>query len=100
MKKTMNITARLYDPLLLKNLVEKLASRHVDQGYIQANIPGQLKAIVSCSTMAYVMGNIDLDPAGNNFKEQISMPFTTRFMFTCIKEKYGLFQLEWSASLS
>lgn len=100
MKKTLKITATLYDPTLLKNLVERLASKHIDKGFTKAVIPCNWQPIENCSTTAYVMGNIDLNAGNGDVNKKISMPFTTRFLFTCIKEKYGLFNLEWSSSLS
>ena len=99
MKKEMNITASLYDPGLLKNLVEKLATRHVDFGYNEALVPENWKALETFCTMAYVMGTFSLQTKGSGM-EQINMPFTSCFLFTCTKEKYGLFNLEWSSSLS
>lgn len=100
MKKALNIKATLYDPTLLKNLVEKLASQHVDKGYNQALVPQQWQPLETSCTMAYVMGNFDLGSKPEQQAAELSMPFTSLFLFTCIKEKYGLFQLEWSASLS
>ena len=99
MKKEMNITANLYDPGLLKNLVEKLASSHIDFGYNEALVPENWKALETCCTVAYVMGTFSLETT-SPVKEQINVPFTSCFLFTCIKEKYGLFSLEWSSSLS
>ena len=99
MKKEMNITARLYDPGLLKNLVEKLAARHVDFGNNDALVPENWKALETFCTMAYVMGTFSLQTEGPII-EQFNVPFTSCFLFTCTKEKYGLFNLEWSSSLS
>ncbi|CAN5750657.1 hypothetical protein BH11BAC4_BH11BAC4_02070 [soil metagenome] len=99
MKKEMNITANLYDPGLLKNLVEKLASSHVDFGYNEALVPENWTALETCGTVAYVMGTFSLQQE-NNTTEELNVPFTSCFLFTCIKEKYGLFNLEWSSSLS
>lgn len=98
MKQNLNITATLYDPGLLRNLVEKLASRHVDMGYSKATVPQHCNAIESSSTIAYVMGTFDLETGSG--KAPVSMPFTSCFLFTCTKEKYGIFSLEWSSSLS
>jgi len=100
MKKLMSVTANLYDPSLLKNLVEKLATQHIDMGYHKAIVPQQCKAIETSSTQAYVMGTFDLSIKGIHTEEQLSVPFTSCFLFTCTKEKYGLFNLEWGSSLS
>jgi len=99
MKKELNVIANLYDPDLLKNLVEKLASSHVDFGYNEAWVPANWKALETCGTVAYVMGTFSMQTE-NIVKEEINVPFTSCFLFTCIKEKYGLFNLEWSSSLS
>ena len=98
MKKTFNVTANLYDPGLLKSLVEKLASSKVDFGYNEALVPENWNAMKTCCTMAYVMGTFSIQI--NGVEKQMNIPFTSCFLFTCIKEKYGLFNLEWSSSLS
>ncbi len=101
MKKEMSISASLYDPGLLKNLVEKIASNHVDYGYTNAKVPREWNAVETSCTMAYVMGTFSMNAKGNSFNNgEFNVPFTSCFLFTCIKEKYGLFNLEWSASLS
>ena len=97
MKNVMNITASLDEPRMLKSIVEKLASRHVDMGYTRATVPNQWKAIESSCIQADVMGSFDLQAAKAT---ELSIPFTGAFLFTCIKEINGLFNLEWSASLS
>ena len=99
MKKAINITANLYDPGLLKMLVEKLASGHKDFGYNEALVPENWNALETCCTVAHVMGTCSIENEGNGNK-QIDVPFTSRFLFTCTKAKYGLFGLEWSSSLS
>lgn len=100
MKQALSITANLNEPDLLKTMVETLASRHVDMGYHNITVPGQWKAIESSCIMAYVLGNFDLKLNSNGIEEQVNMPFASCFLFTCIKGKYGLFNLEWSSSLS
>ena len=100
MKKEMSISASLYDPGLLKNLVEKIASNHVDYGFTDAIVPRGWNAVETSCTMAYVMGTFSMNAKSSNDAGQFNVPFTSCFLFTCIKEKYGLFNLEWSASLS
>jgi hypothetical protein len=100
MKQEISISATLYDPGLLRNLVEKLASSHLDMGYHKVTVPNQWKALETSCIIAYVMGTFDLHTKGNAFDEQFNIPFTSCFLFTCTKEKYGLFNLEWSSSLS
>lgn len=98
MKKAINVTANLYDPGLLKSLVEKLASSQSDFGYHEDPVPENWNALKTCCTMAHVMGTFSFQHDGT--EKQHNVPFTSCFLFTCIKEKYGLFNLEWSSSLS
>ena len=100
MKQELSITANLNEPDLLKTMVETLASRHIDMGYSNIVVPGKWKAIETSCIMAYVLGTFDLQAKGVDMKEQINIPFASCFLFTCIKGKYGLFNLEWSSSLS
>lgn len=98
-KTIMNITTTIYEPDLLKDLVEKIASGHKDSGFCEADVPRNFKALETSCTFAQVLGSFEL--ANDNSKEhKIIIPFTTCFLFTCTKEKYGLFNLEWSSSLS
>ncbi len=96
MKKSLNITATLDQPDFLENLVEKLAYRRYDIGYSNSIVPKSWKAIETSSVETYVNGIVAL--SGKN--DQINMPFITRFLFSCIKEKDGLYHLAWSSSLS
>ena len=100
MKQEMRIIANLDEPDILKKMVETLASGRVDLGYENARVPQQWKAIETSTNEAFVLGTIDLHFTNNYWEEQISLPFTSSFLFTCIKEKYGSFNLEWSSSLS
>lgn len=96
MNNTLLIKATLDQPGLLENLVEKLAYRRYDMGYSQALVPKKWKAVETSSTDTFVSGTIAIE-AG---EELINMPFITRFLFTCVKEKIGTYKLEWSLSLS
>jgi len=100
MKNVMSISANLDEPSFLKAVIEKLASRHVDMGYTKAVVPRQWKAIESSCIQADVNGVFDLQLAKNKKNEQLEIPFMGAFLFTCIKEMNGMFNLEWSTSLS
>ena len=100
MKQLMNITAYLHEPGILRNVIEKLASRHVDMGYTDVAIPQEWKSLESSSIEAYVSGNFNLHADGSKTKEQFDIPFDSCFSFTCIKGKNDSFKLEWSSSLS
>ena len=100
MNQVMSITANLDEPVMLKTVVENLASRHVDKGYSKVMIPQQWNAIDSSCIQADVSGTFDLQIKTIEANEQVNIPFTGCFLFTCIKEQNGLFNLEWSSSLS
>jgi hypothetical protein len=99
MKNPMTITANLHEPVLLRNVVEKLASRHIDMGYTKVAVPQQWKAIESSCIQADVSGSFDLHINGRR-QDPVNIPFNGAFLFTCIKENKGFFNLEWCASLS
>lgn len=99
MKKPENTSAKFYDPSLLRSLVERLASDRKDKGYYRTQVPEQWAPLETACTQAYVMGQIEIPSSKYGYKKPISVPFTSHFLFTCIKEKYGLFNLEWSFSM-
>jgi len=100
MKQEMNVSANLYDPTLLRNLVEKLASNNRTTNSERISLPGGMEALESSTVQAYIMGTFDLKTKNGLLDEQFNIPFTSCFIFTCTKEKYGTHMLEWSASLS
>ena len=96
MKKLLQITATLDKPDLLEDMVEKLAYRRTENGYCHKPVPKDSKAIDTSSTETYVSGIVAL----KDKNEIIKMSFITCFLFTCIKEKEQVYNLEWSFSLS
>lgn len=96
----MTIMASLNQPQLLRAVVELIASRHVDLGYSKATVPSYLKAIDTSCTQAYVLGTFNLYEENDETTEPVNIPFITSFLFTCIKDRHGIFNLEWSSSLS
>jgi hypothetical protein len=90
------ISAVFDQPGLLENFVEKLAWRRYDLGYTDAIVPKSLRPFESSSTETFVSGTIAI--ADHN--EVINMPFITRYLFTCTKEKGGHYKLEGGFSLS
>ena len=96
MNNTLQITANFDQPGLLENLVEQLAHRRYDIGYGQAAVPKNLNAIETSTTETYVSGTVAIA----NDDEIINMPFITRYLFTCAKEKTGRYRMAWSSSLS
>ncbi|HEX7846911.1 MAG TPA: hypothetical protein VF476_14010 [Chitinophagaceae bacterium] len=101
MDKNLHISASIDEPDLLQNLVERLAYRRYDLGYVNEKMPEGLKALETSSTETYVSGTIAFDfNETANKTEHINMPFITCFLFTCIKGKTEPYQLIWSSSLS
>jgi hypothetical protein len=100
MKQNYRISVNLNDQENLKNLVENLASCYTERGYSKVALPGTWKALEISSTQAFVMGSFKVHTQVENTEMKINMPFLSSFLFTCIKEKCGLFNLEWSVSLS
>jgi hypothetical protein len=102
MKKHLHISASFDQPEFLQDLVERLAYRHYDLGFSNERMPLGLKALETSSTETYVSGAIALDfnNESDDTKEHINMPFTSSFVFTCIKGKTEPYQLIWSSSLS
>ena len=90
------ITATLADPHILKNLVEQLAKRHLDIGYSLEKAEPGWRAIETSTIEAHVSGDTTLS-SGNNLTQ---IPFTTCFVFTCIKGKKQQYSLTWVRSLS
>ena len=100
MKQNYRISVNLNDQANLKNLVENLASCYTDRGYSKVTLPGTWKAVEISSTQAFVMGSFKVHTKADNTEMKLNMPFLSSFLFTCIKENSGLFNLEWSVSLS
>jgi hypothetical protein len=96
MNKSLHISTTLDQPMLLENMVEKLAYRRYDLGYSNEKMPGKHRALETSSTETYISGTVAIECDN----EIINMPFITNFLFTCIKEKNNPYKLTWSTSLS
>jgi hypothetical protein len=96
MKDSLQIIAIVDQPELLEDKIEQLAYRHHDPGCGIQNIPANRIAVETSSVETYVSGNVVM----NNPNEQISTRFITCFVFTCVKRKGSLYNIEWSSSLS
>jgi len=96
MNKELHISTTFDQPGLLENMIEKLADRRYDIGYVNEKMPADHKALETSSTDTYVSGTVAIECEG----ETINMPFITRFLFTCIKGKDDPYKLTWGASLS
>ncbi|RYF86241.1 MAG: hypothetical protein EOO00_13405 [Chitinophagaceae bacterium] len=96
MKQDLHITAEFDQPLFLESLVEKLAYRRYDIGYVNALVPDTNAAIDTSSTETFTSGTVAIEDNG----EMINMPFITRFLFTCTRKENEAYRLSWSVSLS
>jgi len=96
MNRLLSISAAFDKSELLKQLVEKLACRRYDIGYSKVIVPSDWKAVDTSSTETYANGIV----AVYNDENNINLPFTTSFLFTCTKEKNSLYKLVWGISLS
>jgi hypothetical protein len=95
MNKSLQINATIDHPGLLEDMVEKLAYRRYDLGYGKQKMPPDRRALETSSAETYVSGIVAMDDSA----EHIAMPFTTRFVFTCIRGN-DRYKLEWGSSLS
>lgn len=102
MKQTLYISAEFDQPEFLRDLVEKLADRRNLSGFRSQTIPYNHHSFESSTIETYVNGITGMDiPADTETgEERINMPFTTSFLFTCIKGKQNNFKMEWVLSLS
>lgn len=102
MKQTLNISAAFDQPEFLQDLVERLADRRYETGFRSQTIPAKHHSFESSTVETYVSGiiGIDIPVETETGEERINMPFTTSFLFTCIKGKQKNFKMEWVLSMS
>ena len=98
MNKLSNISARLDEPVLLTEIVKQLA----DDRFNRRCGPGinhhEWATIQVSSIEVYVSGIVT--PESETGYKPVHMPFTSNFLFTCIKEDKKCFRLEWGVCLS
>lgn len=97
MKHLLNITASIDKPGLLANMIEKIASRRYDIGYINERMSNGWKAIETASSEIYVNGAVEFM---FNDNECTRMPFISSFLFTCMHSNNEPYELVWGMSLS
>lgn len=90
------ITATLAEPHLLRDLIEELAERRNSTGELDQQLQSGWLAMETSSLEAHVSGDKKLSTQ----TDMIKIPFTTCFLFTCIKTKGKYYNLEWVRSLS
>ena len=98
MNNHLNISAVLDEPMLLTEIIEKLASCKQANKFSREIIHPEWKSIHTASTEVFVSGMMAL--AVKNDTAPVSMPFNSNFFFTCTREKKTGFKLEWGLSLS
>jgi hypothetical protein len=98
MNNHLNISAVLDEPMLLTEIIEKLASCKKAHQFSREIVHPEWKSINTTTTEVFVSGTVAL--AVKNNMAPVSMPFNSNFLFTCIREKKGGFKLEWGLSLS
>lgn len=96
MKQILQIEADFDKPELLRNMVERIATRRPDIGFYQQPVPSSQVALETSTTEVYVCGSLSIKERGNSMQ----LHFDSNFMFTCIKSKHTLYEMTWSVSLS
>jgi hypothetical protein len=95
-KKVIQITAVLDQPKQLETLVEKRAYGRYESGYTHLPVPCNWQAVEPSSTEIRVTGFVTVD-----YKDRhLTLPFTTAYLFTCLKRKYDKYRMAWGLSLS
>jgi len=97
MKKDLNLVATVDKPEMLEDIIEQLATRHYELGYVYREVPSDWKALDPSSVETYLSGTIEFD---YNETQRIRIPYITCFLFSCIKDKNKPYELNWSCSLS
>jgi hypothetical protein len=96
MKKLVTIAAKVDQPHLLEDLVERLAYRHYDIGYGREKQTGEWQPVETASSEIYLSGTIEM----NMSDEQLNIPYITNFLFSCIKSTDGVYRFAWGSSMS
>ena len=90
------VAATIDELLFLQSIVTRLASKPYDFGHKRQHTLADWQAMETSSIEAYVSGQLSFtDP-----NEQINMPFTTAFLFTCTRLNKEGYDLSWVNSLS
>ncbi len=96
MKKLLTIAAKVDQPHLLEDLVERLAYRHYDIGYGREKQTGEWQPVETASAEVYLSGTVEMKMD----EEAMSIPYITSFLFTCLKLTNGIYKFSWASSLS
>ena len=97
MKKDLHLTAKLDQPELLENMVEKLAIRPNEKSATKTRVPKTWQALDTSSIEAYVSGVVEFD---YNEDQRIRVPFITCLVFSCTRGGNEPYDLCWTASFN
>lgn len=90
------VTTSVNEPVLMKLIVEELAAKRNNMSMAGQKIDHNLVAVDTSSPESFVTGSIDVEY--NSL--QLSIPYVTGFIFTCLKSKRPFFEMQWAMSLS
>ncbi len=93
----MDIRASFDQPVLLKDMVEKLAAKRSYHSYAQDQVLGEWQPVDTSCIEKYASGTVEFAFPNN---EELRIPFITRFIFSCTREQDHPYQMSWGMSLS
>lgn len=91
-----SITTKLFEAEITRLLIERLAHLREDEGNSLEKAGPDWLCIDTSTVEAFVNGGINF----TDKNDLISVPFTSCFLFTCMKRKGGQYDLTWISSLS
>ncbi len=97
MKRKIDIRASFDQPVLLKDMVEKLAAKRTGNSYVHGHALGEWQPVNTSCIEKYASGTVEFAFTNN---EQLRIPFITRFIFSCTREPYHPYRMSWGMSLS
>jgi hypothetical protein len=97
MKKDIHLSTSVDKLELLESLIEDLVNKNQHHSYKKSRVPRQWQTIDTSSVEVYFCGQVEFD---YNESQRIRVPYTTPFLFICVKEKSHLYYLNWSFSLN
>lgn len=97
MKKKIDIRASFDQPVLLKDMVEKLAAKRSENFFGLDRALGEWQLVDTSCIEKYASGTVEFAFTNN---EQLRIPFITRFIFSCTREADHPYRMSWGMSLS
>jgi hypothetical protein len=90
------IKATVFEAEVTRLLIERLANLRIDAGNSLEKAGPDWLCIDTSTIEAFVNGGIHF----SNRDDLTSMPYTSCFLFTCMKRNGGQYDLTWVSSLS